>query len=84
MNFVRIDAVQDKSNLLHDVNKMMTHSLNFSSGFVKIPRMRCDKNFLGWLEFGENRSSKIYTLFRSINKFTSVLPDALSNFNRIR
>lgn len=69
MNFVGIDAVHDKSNLLQDVNKMMTHFLNFSSDFDKIPCVRFDKNSLSWLEFGENRSSKIYTLFRNTNLY---------------
>jgi len=84
VNFVRIDAVHDKSNLLHYVNKMLTNFLNFSSDLDKIPCMRFHKNFLTWSEFGENRGSKIYTLFRSINKFISILPHAVSNFNRIR
>ena len=84
MNFLRIEAVHDIYTLLHDVNKMLTHFLNFSSDLDKTPCMIFHKNFLSWLEFGENRSSKIYTLFGSINKFISVLPEAVSNFNQIR
>jgi hypothetical protein len=60
VNFVRIDAVHDISTLLHDVNKMLTHFLNFSSDLNKIPCMRFHKNLLSWLEFGENSSSTMH------------------------
>jgi len=52
---------------------MLTHFQNFSSDLDKIPCMRFHKNLLSWLEFGENRSSKIYTSFMSIKKIISLM-----------
>lgn len=46
MNFLRNEAVHDISTLLHDVNKMLTYFLKFSSDLDKNPVYDIPQKFL--------------------------------------